>query len=70
MVVRDLVAASYSHGDLAIDKGLVEGRIILNFFGSDEKLRQEGESKLNWQRAEHTDCQRGLVRCQRLKPLD
>ena len=33
------VAASYSHGDLAIDKGLVEERNILNFFGSDEKLR-------------------------------
>ena len=24
VVVRDLVAASYSHGDLGIDKGLVE----------------------------------------------
>lgn len=41
MVVRDLVAASYSHGDSTMDKGLVEERNILNFFGSDEKLRQE-----------------------------
>ena len=32
VVVRDLVAASYSHGDSAIDKGLVEERNILNFF--------------------------------------
>ena len=32
MVVRDLVAASYSHGDLGIDKGLVEERNIFNFF--------------------------------------
>ena len=41
MMVRDLVAASYSHRDSAIDKGLVEERTILNFFGSDEKPRQE-----------------------------
>ena len=27
-----LVAASYSHGDLAIDKGLVEERNFLNFW--------------------------------------
>ena len=39
MVVRDLVAASYSHGDSAIDKGLVEERNMLNFFGSDKKFR-------------------------------
>ena len=39
VVVRDLVAGSYSHGDSAIDKGLVEDRNILNFFGSDEKLK-------------------------------
>ena len=39
VVVRDLVAASYSHGDSALDKGLVEDRNILNFFGSDEKLK-------------------------------
>ena len=32
VVARDLVAASYSHGDSAIDKGLVEERNILNFF--------------------------------------
>ena len=41
MVVRDLVAASYSHGDLGIDKGLVEERNMLNFFGFDEKFRQD-----------------------------
>ena len=34
------MAASYSHGDSAIDKSFVEEN-ILNFFGSDEKLRQE-----------------------------
>ena len=39
VVVRDLVAASYSHGDSAIDKGLVEERNMLNFFGSDKKFR-------------------------------
>ena len=44
MMVRDLMAASYSHRDSAIDKGLVEERNILNFFGSDEKLRQEARS--------------------------
>ena len=38
-MVWDLVAASYSHGDSAIDKGLVEDRNILNFFGSDKKLK-------------------------------
>ena len=35
------MAASYSHRDSAIDKGLVEERNILNFFGYDEKPRQE-----------------------------
>ena len=40
-MVRDLAAASYNHRDSAIDKGLVEERNILNFFGYDEKPRQE-----------------------------
>ena len=35
------MVASYSNRDSTIDKGLVEERNILNFFGSDEKLRQE-----------------------------
>ena len=35
-----LMAAGYSHGDSAIDRGLVEERnILIFFFGSDEKLR-------------------------------
>ena len=36
-----LVAAGYGHGDSAIDRGLVEERNILIFFGFDEKLMQE-----------------------------
>ena len=48
MVVRDLVAASYSHGDSAIDKSFVEERNILNFFGSDEKLRATTSARVNF----------------------
>lgn len=32
VVEWDLVAATYSHGDLAIDKSLVEEKNILNFW--------------------------------------